>query len=183
PGIYINDGQSTVNSVMDSWWKQAIGPLNPGLQPEVLNVYNEEDGDPHQLVELFKVDANTDVEVILTANWGDWMNTPTLFRVSSDEEDINGIGDWSEDLAVVSNQVNQVENEDYHQIINTHNSLERESDSFFLNFKSEDLICQGPFEFHLNVALWLLKISQVAAGDYQVEAVVTVMAVNGANPE
>jgi hypothetical protein len=38
------------------------------------------------------------------------------------------------------------------------------------------LLCHGPIDFHLNGALWMPKASQVAAGDYEAEVIVTVAA-------
>ncbi|RAK10620.1 hypothetical protein C8C77_10411 [Halanaerobium saccharolyticum] len=182
PGIYISDGQATVNSVTGIWSNAIAAAVNSGVTSgQVYQDYFDEGqlGDPQ--VELFKVDANTIVDVTLSADFTGWMNAPTLFRVSSDDDNnyINGYGDWATDLAVVGNTVNPVFNGDYNDLLNEHNmAVEGLDDTFTLDF-AEELLCHGPIDFHLNGALWMPKASQVAAGDYEATVIVTVAAANG----
>ncbi|MFP4661299.1 MAG: hypothetical protein ACLFPF_03835 [Halanaerobiales bacterium] len=171
-GIYISDGKATRVCAVDYW---AAGGATDDMVVE--EFYDEGQLDDPQ-VELFKVDANTVVDVTLSSDFDGWLNAPTLFRVSSSgtDERINGIGDWEDDLAVIGNEVAQVDNEDFHDIIDAHNDgLEGLDPTFTIDF-ADTYICHGPLEFHVNGALWLPKISQVAADEYSTELVVTVAA-------
>ncbi|MFW5986192.1 MAG: hypothetical protein ACOCQH_02405 [Halanaerobiales bacterium] len=177
PGIYISDGQATVNSVLGIWEDAIDSAEANGIETgEVYQEYFVEGQLDDPQVELFRVDANTMVDVTLSSDFEGWMNAPTLFRVSSDEDEINGIGDWATDLAVIGNTVQTVANEDYNGLLNAHNAaLEELNDTFTLDF-AEELLCHGPLEFHLNGALWLPKASQVAADEYDTTVTVTVAA-------
>jgi hypothetical protein len=179
PGIYISDGGTTRNSVLSTWSAAIAAAQSNGINSgQVYQDYFDEGqiGDPQ--VELFKVDANTQVDVTLSADFAGWMNAPTLFRVSSDEDEptINGYGDWATDLAVVGNTVSHVNNGDYNDLLDEHNdALAGLNDTFTLDF-ADELLCSGPIDFHLNGALWMPKASQVAAGDYDATVIVTVAA-------
>jgi len=179
PGIYISDGQATVNSVTGIWSSALAAAVSNGISSgQVYQDYFQEGqiGDPR--VELFKVDANTMVDVTLSADFTGWMNAPTLFRVSSDatEPTINGYGNWATDLALVGNTVQNVNNADYNPLLDAHNTaVAGLDDTFTLDF-AEELLCHGPIDFHLNGALWMPKASQVAAGDYEATVIVTVAA-------
>ncbi len=182
PGIYISDGQATVNSVMGIWSNAISQAVSDGITTgQVYQDYFDEGqlGDPQ--VELFKVDANTIVDVTLSADFTGWMNAPTLFRVSSDDNNnyINGYGDWADDLALVGNTVSPVNNGNYNDTLAAHNTaVAGLNDTFTLDF-ADQLLCSGPIDFHLNGALWMPKASQVAAGDYEAEVIVTVAAAQG----
>ena len=182
PGIYISDGQATVDSVTGIWSSALAATVSNGISSgQVYQDYFQEGqiGDPR--VELFKVDANTMVDVTLSADFTGWMNAPTLFRVSSDADEptINGYGDWATDLALVGNTVNHVNNGDYNALLDAHNTAAAGlDDTFTLDF-AEELLCHGPIDFHLNGALWMPKASQVAAGDYEATVIITVAASQG----
>lgn len=172
-GIYISDGQATVNSALGIW--NSAGATSAMVHGEF---FNKGQLDNPQ-VEMFKVDANTMVDVTLSSTWDNWLNAPTLFRVSSSDSDdrINGFGNWNDDLAVIGNDVEPVNNSEYQAIVDAHNTAVNNdlNPTFTLDF-GDELICNGPLEFHLNGALWLPKISQVAAGDYSTDVVITVAA-------
>ncbi|MFW6269232.1 MAG: hypothetical protein ACOC4G_04035 [Bacillota bacterium] len=182
PGIYVSDGNATKNSVLNIWDTAINTATNAGIDSGMVNeAYFAEGQIDDPMVELFKVDANTVVDVTLGADFDDWMNAPTLFRVSSDvdEETINGYGDWHDDLALVGNEVAHVNNEAYNDLIDDHNDAVADlNDTFTLDF-AEELLCNGPLDFHLNGAFWLPKISQVAADEYSTDVIVTVAAANG----
>jgi hypothetical protein len=182
PGIYVSDGGVTRDFAIDVFWAPAIVSAQAnGINSGVLNApYFAEGQINDPMVELFKVDANTMVDVTLSADWSGWMNAPTILRVSSDEDEatINGYGDWDTELAVVGNTVNNVFNADYNDLLDDHNTaLAGLNDTFTLDF-AEELLCHGPIDFHLNGALWMPKASQVAAGEYSAEVTVTIAATN-----
>ncbi|MFP4020921.1 MAG: hypothetical protein ACLFUK_04885 [Halanaerobium sp.] len=179
PGIYISDGNTTRNSVLEIWDSAIISAENNGISSgEVYGDYFDEGQGDSPQVELFKVDANTKVNVNLSADFSDWMNAPTIFRVSSDQDsnDINGYGDWATDLALVGNTDLTANNPLYQSLLDEHNTaVAGLNDTFTLDF-ADELLCYGPLDFHLNGALWLPKTSQVAAGDYKTIVIVTVSA-------
>ncbi|SIR53128.1 hypothetical protein [Halanaerobium kushneri] len=178
PGIYISDGNATKNSVLSIWDPVKTAAETDGITSFlVLQDYFSQGQLPAPQVEKFKVDANTNVNVTLSANFDDWMNAPTIFRVSSDDTDINGIGDWATDLALVGNTVDMVSNAVYNPALTAHNNaVTGLNDTFSLDF-ANTYLCHGPLEFHLNGALWIPKASQVAADDYSATVIVTVSAV------
>jgi hypothetical protein len=181
PGIYISDGGATVTSVTGIWSSAiAAAQINGITSGQVYQDYFQQGQIDDPQVELFKVDANTEVDVTLSADFTGWMNAPTLFRVSSSETEptINGYGTWATDLAVVGNTVVNVNNPAYNPLLDAHNTaLAGLDDTFTLDF-GDDLLCHGPLEFQVNGALWMPKASQVAAGDYSAEVIVTVAATN-----
>ncbi len=170
PGIYISDGTATNNSAVNLW-----GAAGATLG-DILTDYNP--GEVTKYVEMFKVEANTLVEVTLTADFSNWMNTPTFFRVSSDANGIKGIGSWGDELAryVNSGLTYKAETpQEYKDIIDIHNALSPDN-TFEIDFAN--YLCEGPLEFHVNAGLWLLKFGQVAADEYTADVTVTVAAVN-----
>ncbi|RAK10616.1 hypothetical protein C8C77_10415 [Halanaerobium saccharolyticum] len=179
PGIYISDGNTTRNSVLDIWDSAIAYAENNGISSgEVYEAYFEEGQGASPQVELFKVDANTTVDVTLSADFTGWMDAPTIFRVSSDQDtdQINGYGDWATDLALVGNTGLTANNPLYQPLLDEHNTAAAGlDDTFTLDF-ADELLCYGPIDFHLNGALWMPKVSQVAAGDYEAIVIVTVAA-------
>ncbi|RCW52332.1 hypothetical protein [Halanaerobium sp. ST460_2HS_T2] len=167
PGIYISDGTATNTSALNLW-----GPAG-AVAGDIITAYNP--GESTKYVEMFKVEANTHVEVMLEVDWTNWMNTPTFFRVSSDENDIKGIGDWADELARVRNTPTYKPEtpQEFKDIIDSHNGTDLDN-SFDVDFA--DYLCEGPLEFHVNAGLWLLKIGQVLADDYSADVTVTVAA-------
>jgi hypothetical protein len=179
PGIYVSDGSSTKNRIK-SLWSAAIA-VAPEAVVDPDDYYMYAAGTSPNTVDVFTVDANTEVEVTLSSDFLGWLNAPTILRVSSSENDpsyIHGIGNWSDQLAEIRNLVSYVPNSDYDAMIDQHNALSLDP-SFVLDFTDTDFendkyLCYGPIEFHVNAAIWLPKVSMAAAGEYTTNIVVTV---------
>ncbi|MFW6015720.1 MAG: hypothetical protein ACOCRK_04730 [bacterium] len=176
-GIYISDGGATETSALNIWASAISYADENDIERAIVAAYSDGNTLPDPQVDMFKVDANVNVLVTIESDFAGWLNAPTLLRVSSDEEEIQGIGDWSTDLAVIGNEVEQVNNSLYNTIIDYHNEAVEQSDSFEILF-GDDYICHGPLEFHLNGALWLPKVSMIAADEYQTDVVITVAALD-----
>ncbi len=179
PGLYISDGNATKTFAEDLWGDEwdIKGQFNPS---------------GYQDVEKFMVDANTNVEITLEADFTNWPNLPTLFRISShedmpmDTQNANpgiigtGLGNsWYHTWADVGNEVDPdnaglFANEDF---LSYHNDRYegRQEDSFYLDFGG-DYLSSGPAMFHINGALLVPKASMAPAGEYSADVTVTVAA-------
>ena len=181
PGLYISDGNATRTFAKDVW----------GLdESDVVTPYSDDgtlDGADGPRVAKFYVDANTAVSVTLSApDWSGWANTPTLFRISSGPHPNLTFApygpSWDTTYAEIYNTVyggNVPQDSPFKTEFENHNALSDEP-SFTVEFRESE----GPFEFHINGAMWLPKIGQVA-GDttYDVELVVTVEQLDGYEKE
>jgi len=144
PGVYISDGGATKDKALDHWGSD-------------LEVVAEEGQLPNPHVAFFQVLANTDVDISIHSDFGGWLKSPTLFIVSSDEDDINGIGSWQDNLAMIGNETG----EDY-------------ENSFPVDYGTFNE--KGRLDFHVNGAIWIQEIAQQAADTYTTEIQVTVAA-------
>lgn len=171
-GLYISDGNATKNFAKNVWSLPESAVVQPYSSEGTLDNF------PDTRVAKFYVDANTDVNVTLSAtDWSLWANTPTLFRVSSGPHTnmtYKPYGpNWNTTYAVIYNTVYGGVVPDtniFKPELEAHNAL-IDDPTFLVGFRQSE----GPFEFHINGALWLPKIGQVE-GDktYEVELVVTI---------
>jgi len=184
PGLYISDGiegtgGGTEGKVLELWddvltEANSIGDYS--YSPSIVF------GSGVEGSELFSVDANCKVDVTLSADWTNWVDTPTLLLVHSDSswdggtfmDNFNGILEWGQWLAWIKNPVDYPPaNADYDEVIRLHNEEVLENDTFTLDF-IEDYHCKGPIDFTIDGALLIPKISQTRAGEHSAVVKITV---------
>jgi len=181
-GLYVSDGNATKNAANLIWSYSD----DPGADLAIAGsgVYTQ--GDPNSnLVSPFTVDMNTPVNIDMTVDWTGWAPVPTLFRISSSTKlsysdgGGNGFGVWGDNLAMVTN-VNEL-------IAEGTGLLNFAQSSAFTNFTTMSMfnnfgedgewICEGPFEMHLNAAVYLPKVGSILANEeYTAEITMTVSA-------
>lgn len=180
-GLYVSDGNATRVAAQGIWGYDDGSGYVAGVMDSGSTIY---DLNPdNNFVAPFVVDMNTPVNIDMEVDWENWAKVPTLFRVSSDEElsygglGGNGIGTWGENLAMVTN-VTELTAEganlmNFAQASDFSNSGTME---MFNNFGEDDAyVCEGPFEFHLNSAVYLPKVGSVVAGEeYSAEITLTI---------
>ena len=182
-GLYVSDGNATKNAANSIWGHMVNNQYVAGVEYSGSSIYNL---DPtNNFVAPFVVDMNTPINILMDVNWDNWAKVPTLFRVSSDDSISygglggNGIGSWGQNLAMVTN-VNELIAEGKNLLSFAQSSAFTNygTMTMFNNFGDEDeWVCQGPFEFHLNSAVYLPKAGSVVAGEeYSAEITLTVEA-------
>ena len=140
------------------------------------------EGNNH-FVAPFVVDMNTPVNIEMEVDWSNWAKVPTAFRISSDESlsfgglGGNGMGSWATDLAMVTN-VPELVAADVGLLNFTQSSSfsNRPTMKMFETFGEDGaFICEGPFEFHVNSAVYLPKVGSLLAGEeYTADITLTV---------
>ena len=188
-GLYVSDGNATRNAANSIWGYDDGSGYTPGVMDSGSAIYNL--SPTNNFVDPFVVDMNTPIYIDMAVNWDNWAKVPTLFRVSSDSSISygglggNGIGSWGTNLAMVTN-VNELVNEGA-------NLLSFAQSSAFSSFGTmkmfdtfgEDgaFVCEGPFEFHLNAAVYLPKVGSIVAGEeYTADITMTVSAAPATQP-
>lgn len=187
-GLYVSDGNATKNAANLIWgYDDGSGYVGGNLMESGSVVYNL---DPtNNFVDPFVVDMNTPILIDMEVDWTEWAEIPTLFRISSDEElsysgvGGNGIGNWAANLAMVTNvELLNGAGVNLRTFVQDAGFTAAAADykvmDIFSTFGEEGaFICQGPFEFHLNGAVYLPKVGSLLAGEeYTAEITLTVQA-------
>jgi len=182
-GLYVSDGNATKNAANLIWSYSD----DPGADLAIAGsgVYTQ--GDPNSnLVSPFTVDMNTPVNIDMTVDWTGWAPVPTLFRISSSTKlsysdgGGNGFGAWGDNLAMVTNVATELGGVNVLNFVQEDSFTSAASDwktvSNFNGF-NEDNVCEGPYELHLNGAVYLPKIGSLLADkDYIANITLTVSA-------
>ncbi|MFW6025168.1 MAG: hypothetical protein ACOCRX_02390 [Candidatus Woesearchaeota archaeon] len=182
-GLYVSDGKATRTAANGIWGRMVNGSYVAGVEDAGSAIYDLDSN--NNFVAPFVVDMNTPININMEVDWENWAKVPTLFRVSSDESlsygglGGNGIEAWEENLAMMTN-VNELIAEDANLLsfaqssgFSNYGNMEK-----FNNFGEDgEWICEGPFEFHLNSAVYLPKVGSVLAGEeYSADITLTVSA-------
>ena len=182
-GLYVSDGNATKTAANGIWGYDDGSGFSLGVMNSGSTIYDL--SPTNNFVDPFVVDMNTPINIDMAVNWDNWAKVPTLFRVSSDSSISygglggNGIGSWGANLAMVTN-VNEL-------IAEGTGLLNFAQSSAFTNFTTMSMfnnfgedgewICEGPFEMHLNAAVYLPKVGSILANEeYTAEITMTVSA-------
>ena len=186
PGLWISDGNTTKEFALDQWGFLDPSDVVAEYLAEGTLANSDNPGVPR--VAKFYVDANTDATVTLGVvdnDWSDWINTPTLFRISSgpsleNHSDYSAYpyseADWTTDFAYIFNTVYEEDgiptDSPFAEDFKKHNDLDGKT-TFVVDWQKAS---KGPFEFHISGGMWLPKVGQDQAGDFNVTLEVTVAA-------